>query len=1804
MNIQEKKFQAWRQGLLDVSRRNKLMNYRKSRRATLQILVPGMEALYRRLAVDGQKLAFRRRKLTAEDDRLTRILDLFADLGTPIEIAEGEVRSDMETDDMNLTLKNLRSKARLSQEEQGINILYLSFGFLRWRQKPSEDWLISPLILVPVTLEMKSLTSPYTIRRLEEDIVVNPTLEYVLSADFHMTLPEFDPASEEIDSYLQAVQDSVESLGWSVIREANLGLLSFLKIVMYKDLEKNREKIFSNRVIRAFCGDPSQLPVIEEEWENYDHDQDPESDQCQVVAADASQKDAILLSRRGVSFVLQGPPGTGKSQTITNIIAQAMADGKRVLFVSQKMAALSVVYRRLEEAGIADYCLSLHNYKAEKKAVLQDLARTLDAPKRTLKSGYTHVFDSLEEERNRLNLYDREMNLVRMPLGRTLFDVVTDLSGMEDVPLCTLEDDTLDVSGEEYEIRRQLLEKYARVAEQYKEELADHPWRGTSLTEQDPMTAQILFGRAPLPGLCADIQRVQEQADAFNQKLALHKDWSFQSLEELIACELLRRACTAAREYGRARYGSGLFCPEGYTKTKESYNSLRNHLQAVCLYSDTVKWENADTESLQRERKETAAFADELEKCSRFMEEAGRLLGSHLTVSDSSLQQVRAAYDMLRVPADYKVRWFTGPLSIEELTDRIHKIKDLADAALAQKKLIDAEWEQSFYALDEEALLGRFQTEYTSFFKKLGKGYKDDKKRLTSCRRDRRKCRDEDGIRGLERLREFHADVVECQVEIQKLPAQYGMREEDVFTDWAGILQSLALCMPVENYAAAYPVQERLTGLCEQPYGQRLRFSYDGKTVTEEEIKDWLRRLQAVLAKLDGDEAGAALTAAREQLEDLDAASIDLEHIRELFQTAGIASDSARITDSLEVVKAFNRLYENVEKADTAAASYFAETGLDMHDPAVIEELDVLCRSLAPQGLSADTASPEEALAAAMEAEHVLQEAIPYMPVFAAWFPQKDFAGMSLQDFYTCADRCRDTEALSSWLHYADIERQCQAHSLMPFLEYAGQNELDLEGMQLVYRKAFLSKWVMDSIQAGGLYELLRFSAEAHEQTIEAFQKDSDTVQSVVRARLSSQLSGQKPSGFRQLVGALDEISILRREAGKKSRIMPLRRLFKTIPGLLGKLKPCFMMSPLSAAYFLDSDRYDFDMVIFDEASQILPEDAVGAIYRGRQAIIAGDTRQLPPTSFFTAAAKNIEELDWDEDSDEYYPDVVSESLLDEAGVSLPQCTLLWHYRSKDESLIAFSNKELYENRLITFPNSRLSPDKGLEYIYVEDGVYEGGGKNHNVREAEVCVSLLQEHLKTHPDRSLGIVAFSEKQQAEIENAVNRFRLQNLEYESFFDENQEEPFFVKNLENVQGDERDTIIFSICYAKNSQGRMYQRFGPLGAAGGERRLNVAITRAKYNIKLVGSIQPTDIVVKEGTSAGVRMLRDYMQYAIENSYHVPEGSDQVWTGEAFADEVADYITGLGYSLRREIGQSACKVDIGIVNPQNDMEYLAGIECDGSHYHFARTAYDRDVRRRSVMTSMGWKLHHVWAMSWYLKPEEEKKRLKDFLDRVTAGIEAEETSAELNMQAEETGIDDLTMQIDNSSEITTLRFDEYQEADPLTLEMAEGSSDEAYWLAQVQYILEVEQPVHKKEVYRRMCPALDAAKVTAVVKHITDQCLDHLIEEEIAEERGEFLYLKGAEKISPRRPAEGTEAREIDLIAQEEIQAGFLAILKYSLGLTREELLRECTRQFGYAQSGPRIKIRLEEVLDDMLARADVKESDGRLYLTEEEA
>ena len=1818
MNIQDRKFEVWKNGLLDVSRRNKLMNYRKSRRATLQIVSPGMSELYRRLMGEGPGLIFRKNRFIEPDPTIDRIQHLFGQMGHPIEIAEGEVRSDLELDDMAVTLANLRSKALLAREEQGINILYACFGFLKWRQKPSEDWMLSPLVLVPVSVEKKTILGPYHLKRMEEDIVVNPTLEFVLETEQHIKLPEFDPAGQELDAFLGQVEEAVAQTDWTVQREASLGLLSFLKIVMYKDLEKNRERIFENPVIKAFCGDGSGLPEIEEEWEDYDHDQDPAAETAQVVGADASQKDAILLSRKGVSFVLQGPPGTGKSQTITNIIAQAMADGKKVLFVSQKMAALSVVYRRLEEAGLADYCLSLHDYKAEKKAVLGELVRTLDAPKKSLKTGAETVFPRLENEKEILNNYGREMTQKRQPLDMSLFTSMHQLVGLEEEAFYSSQEETQEIDTLEYETRLQILGRYVQFMQQHEGKIEDNPWRGTSLTRQDPRTGRILFSGAPVAGLCKELEYMAARADRLQGILDKKDLASYGAFEEL--CRQIGReeACRVAREKGRSIYGDSLLTEEHYAWLRQEYNdfcrSYRVGLLALKEEGQTRKRPSSLRELLQ-EKDRVQEQLDALLACGEFIREAARSMGALLPVNADSLTQIQAAAQMLMTPADFKTSWFASHLTRGELSAAVRKLKTHSDQALKIKEKIDEDWGSQFYFTEEAELLNRFRNDYDSIFSKLSRAYREDKKQLSASWRGGRKMADADCIRGLENLQEYKQSSIEFYMALKGMPAELELQNETIETDWEGMLKALDACSAAEVYIRNYGISQELERICRLPRDKRTGALIGQNSAEQLYRYGQVDRVRETLEKLGTGSYEKDCANYADRINHLDTAIGRYQEIADHLRQNGQESQWEKLADFGQALETYLHFYESLQRAESRTQDYFAREGIRTDDadrmaemkqilsPYLKREADQI-RSLAATAQGTEGAEKIVIyLDQLMKQEDCLRETVDGMAEFAGWFPGKDFTKMSLKDYYRCADRCRDTESLGSWLAYAQLEKECRDHALTDFLAFGSESGISYDHYIPAYQKAFLTKWTVDTIARYELYELYQFNAKAHEHTIEEFKTDSDIAQNVIRARLTEQLSGQKPSGLRQMAGAMDEISILRKEAGKKSRIMPLRRLFKTIPGLLRRLKPCFMMSPLSVAYFLDSDRYDFDMVIFDEASQILPEDAIGAIYRADQAIIAGDSKQLPPTTFFSSAGRNLTDYEPGDEEEDYYPDVVSDSLLDEAA-SLPQCTLLWHYRSRDESLIAFSNRHLYENRLTTFPGCAAKADKGLEYILVPDGVYEGGGKNRNIKEAEKCVELLEDHIKRHPGRSLGIVAFSERQQAEIESAVNRFRMQHLEYESFFDEAKEEPFFVKNLENVQGDERDTIFFSICYAKNAQGRMYQRFGPLSAAGGERRLNVAITRAKYNVKLIGSIEPSDIIVKEDTGAGVRLLQEYIRCAMQSSAHIPEGTDQIQTGEAFADDVAAYIAELGYQLRRDIGQSDCKIDIGIVNPANEAEYIAGIECDGSHYDSTRTAYDRDVLRKSVMKGMGWKLHHVWALSWFMKPEEEKARLQAFLEEAMAAAAAdtEDMPEATETEAVKTE-DDYMTETETSEEVVRLQFTPYRQADPLAARFPAGCSPEEKLCARIALVLSEEQPIHKKELLRRMCPAFGEERVTQTVKTAIDHCLTQKMQGEV-ERKGDFLYLTGTTSFIPRGPAEGAEPREIDLIAPEEICAGMETVLCFSYGLGKEDLLRETARQFGYAQLGQKIRGRLEEAFDILQEQEIIRQSDDRIYLKEEES
>ena len=428
-------------------------------------------------------------------------------------------------------------------------------------------------------------------------------------------------------------------------------------------------------------------------------------------------------------------------------------------------------------------------------------------------------------------------------------------------------------------------------------------------------------------------------------------------------------------------------------------------------------------------------------------------------------------------------------------------------------------------------------------------------------------------------------------------------------------------------------------------------------------------------------------------------------------------------------------------------------------------------------------------------------------------------------------DRVDDVQV---WIDFKDTKNRFALRNLDPFFSRLVEQHIAAADLGDVFRKSVYQEWINNLYNED--QKLGRFRRENHEQLIADFRKLDQELIHLTSSMVIESANSRKPQDI--LIQAADsEANILLKEAAKKRRLMPIRTLMQKIPNLLVKLKPCLLMSPISVSQFLPPDN-KFDLVLFDEASQLVPEDAIGAIYRGKTLVVAGDNKQLPPTCFFQ---KNlIDDVDWDELSDDDIE--VFDSILDEClGIGLPVKTLRWHYRSKHEELIAFSNHRFYDDTMITFPAAKAETDSlGVKLIHVPDGIYDRGGTRNNLKEAEKVADLVFEHFKNYPKKTLGVVTFSIAQMDAVEEAIERRLKEQPDFEPFFKEDRLEGFFVKNLENVQGDERDVIFFSVGYGYDQQGQMTMNFGPLNKPGGERRLNVAVTRAREKVVLITSIK----------------------------------------------------------------------------------------------------------------------------------------------------------------------------------------------------------------------------------------------------------------------------------------------------------------------------------------------------------------------------
>ena len=526
--------------------------------------------------------------------------------------------------------------------------------------------------------------------------------------------------------------------------------------------------------------------------------------------------------------------------------------------------------------------------------------------------------------------------------------------------------------------------------------------------------------------------------------------------------------------------------------------------------------------------------------------------------------------------------------------------------------------------------------------------------------------------------------------------------------------------------------------------------------------------------------------------------------------------------------------------------------------------------------------------------------------------------------------------------------------------------------------------------------ELLRFNGSAHEKTRTDYRALDAEIVSLTGQDFASQIDKRTrvPEGQRgTTVGDFTDMHLLRREINKQRRHIPIRQLVKRAGNALQELKPCFMMGPLSVSQYLEQGALKFDLVVMDEASQLRPEEALGAIARGSQLVVVGDPKQLPPTSFFD---RMIDSGD-DEDDDEA-PAAISgmESILDICQqLFTPVRSLRWHYRSHHESLIAFSNHHFYKN-LIVFPSPYAkNPGLGVKYRYVKGGLYKD---RQNVPEAQRLVDAVLEHMIKRPDESLGVVTLNQTQRELIEELLDK-KLKTFEEGADFMGRWEAegwPFFVKNLENVQGDERDVIFISTTFGKApGTDKVRQNFGPISRPDGWRRLNVLFTRSKRRIELFTSMAPEDIIVDERTPLGTKALRDYLDFA-KRGVLVTTDEGERDPDSDFEVSVANVVTALGYEVKPQLGVAGFFIDMAVRNPDRPGEFLAGIECDGATYHSGFSVRDRDRIRQEILESLGWRgrIHRIWSTDWFYNPRKESERLRSFLEERRRSSAAEDTS------------------------------------------------------------------------------------------------------------------------------------------------------------------------------------------------------------------
>jgi very-short-patch-repair endonuclease len=1359
----------WKLSLLDLTLRNRLLDARDGRQVVTLVGADPL-ALLARLD-DGATFELAPGATVAPDavGGPERAAEAMAKAGADA-LERKRLLASVGADELDRRLVAMARSARESLQESGASTLWVALGLLRWYE--ADDAPVprhAPLALYPVELRRTAAGDRYRLAaRADEEPRWNDTLFEKLSADFGIAVARPDGDRDELDlaAAMAALGEAIARFPrWAVVPEARLGIFSFAKFVMWTDLAARGDALLAAPVVRHLAeGSGAAFPAQPAFPEPATLDRTlPLGEQFAPLDCDASQLAAVVAAADGRSFVLQGPPGTGKSQTITNLITQALVAGKTVLFVAEKQAALEVVHRRLAKAGLGDFCLELHSHKAGKREVIAELARVLE---RVWRPNVPVAGDDarLAAVRDELNAYVAALHDPG-PAGISVHDALAALGRLRDAPALP---DGAAADAAAIAAQRDAVRRYAEAAAAIAP-VAEHPWRGATLDTWQLSTEDAV--RATLAEAVAAAAGLDQAVTAIT---AAVPGVAARTQAELSALGELAGQLAASPGPGPALIEAAVASAGGGA---------------------------------------AGAVADKI-----------------------AVVKARASGDdAVAAPRD-AVAWLALARRRRELA------RGLA-----------ARWSERVYQLDLDGLAARFRT-WAGRFPLF---------RWFALRAARRQAR---------------AALVSGP-----LPSDREVAEELATAGEVGRADRALAATAVEArtwLGALAPAVEP-----------------DGDLDVVDRAVTWARSARAAFAAL------AVAPAAREAA-----------------WQAVVTAASARPVAPLWA------------EAAAAIARWRAALG----------RLRDVCGVVVDDGAGDHRAE----LAARL----------------TAW--------------------AAAPTALRDWTAYARARAAALAAGLANTVAGVEAGTVGAAAVVAAWERALYRGVAERAIAATPA--LAGFHGASHHARIAEFVELDRAQLGVAQARAIARLAERVPrvSGDTADGG---EIGMLLREAGKQRRHKPLRALFRDIPNLLPRLKPCLLMSPLSVAQYLDPAVRRFDLVVFDEASQIPTADAIGALARGQAAIVVGDSKQLPPTRFFAPGDRGGDGPDDSEAVEEL------ESILDECvAARLPELRLTWHFRSRHEDLIAFSNQRYYDDRLAVFPTAAARvPGLGVGYRKL-DGIYDRANTRHNRIEAEAVVAEVVARL-TDPERahrSIGVVTFSKPQQELILDLLDAARAADPGLERHFADDAKEPVLVKNLETIQGDERDVILFSIGYGPDRDGKVAMNFGPLNQDGGERRLNVAVTRARDELVIFTSIEPEQIS-PEVTALGVRHLAELLRFTRDGGQPAAERAARPPATELTA-AIAAALTAKGWTVHHQVGCAAYRIDLAVVDPDDPGRYVLGIETDGPAYALAATARDRDRLRAQVLAGLGWRLHRIWSLDWFHAADKELARVHNAIINAIAAARA----------------------------------------------------------------------------------------------------------------------------------------------------------------------------------------------------------------------